>query len=253
MGRSGTGRAPARGAAPGTLRRPPRGWRRPSDLLLAGFGAHSGHRRCRRRLSPRLDGGSNEPDTGQGNHDSTSGAWHSPTGTGGRSAGYTIEVHDPPADRAPLARRSRRGGRFARLPQQAPPATRPVPPLTEKLGVNPAIATGVLPNGLRYYIRANKTPEHRAELRLVVNAGSILEDDTQRGFAHLVEHMAFEGTQHFPRATVIGFMQSLGMGFGPHLNAETTFDDTTYQLQVPTDQPGVLDRSIGFCEIGRTT
>jgi zinc protease len=128
--------------------------------------------------------------------------------------------------------------------QQAPPTTRPAPPLTEKLGVDPAIATGVLPNGLRYYVRANKTPEHRAELRLVVNAGSILEDDNQRGFAHLVEHMAFEGTQHFPRATVIGFMQSLGMGFGPHLNAETTFDDTIYQLQVPTNQPGVLDRSV---------
>jgi zinc protease len=129
---------------------------------------------------------------------------------------------------------------------QAPPAARPVPPLGQKLGVDPAIATGVLPNGLRYYVRANKTPERRAELRLVVNAGSVLEDDNQRGLAHLVEHMAFEGTRHFPRAMVVGFMQSLGMGFGPHLNAETTFDDTIYQLQVPTDQPGVLDRAVAI-------
>jgi zinc protease len=129
---------------------------------------------------------------------------------------------------------------------QAPPAARPVAPLAQKLGVDPAIATGVLPNGLRYYVRANRTPEHRAELRLVVNVGSVLEDDNQRGFAHLVEHMAFEGTRRFPRAMVVGFMQSLGMGFGPHLNAETTFDDTMYQLQVPTDQPGVLDRSLAI-------
>ena len=119
-----------------------------------------------------------------------------------------------------------------------------LPPLSQKLGVDPAIATGVLPNGLRYYVRANNTPEHRAELRLVVNAGSVLEDDTQRGFAHVVEHMAFEGTTHYPRATVIGFMQSLGMGFGPHLNAETTFDNTIYQLQVPTDKPGALFRAL---------
>ncbi len=96
----------------------------------------------------------------------------------------------------------------------------PVPPLSQKLGVDPAIATGVLPNGLRYYVRANKTPEHRAELRLVVNAGSVLEEDSQRGFAHLVEHMAFEGTRNFPRAAVTAFMQSLGMGIGAHLNAD---------------------------------
>jgi zinc protease len=129
-------------------------------------------------------------------------------------------------------------------PSASPPATPALPPLTQKLGVDPAIATGVLPNGLRYYVRTNNTPEHRAELRLVVNAGSVLEDDNQRGFAHVVEHMAFEGTAHYPRASVIGFMQSLGMGFGPHLNAETTFDNTVYQLQVPTDRPGALNRAL---------
>ena len=127
--------------------------------------------------------------------------------------------------------------------QQAPMRLA-APPLTQKLGVDPAIATGLLPNGLRYYVRANKTPEHRAELRLVVNVGSVQEEDAQRGYAHIVEHMAFEGTRRFPRETVIGFVQSLGMGFGPHLNAETTFDDTTYILQVPTDRPGVLERSL---------
>jgi zinc protease len=128
--------------------------------------------------------------------------------------------------------------------RQAPSAGRPVPPLTQKLGVDPAIATGVLPNGLRYYVRANKTPEHRAELRLVVNAGSVLEDDSQRGYAHLVEHMTFEGTRNFPRAAVTAFMQSLGMGIGAHLNATTTFDDTVYQLQVPTDRGTAVTTSL---------
>ena len=96
---------------------------------------------------------------------------------------------------------------FLAAHQAAAQSPAALPPLSQKLGVDPAIATGVLPNGLRYYVRANNTPEHRAELRLVVTAGSVLEDDTQRGFAHVVEHMAFEGTTHYPRATVIGFMQ----------------------------------------------
>src|SRR5215469_16215531 len=130
--------------------------------------------------------------------------------------------------------------------QQAPNRSDAVPPLSQKFGIDPAITTGVLPNGLRYYVRANHTPEHRVEMRLVVNAGSVLEDDNQRGYAHLVEHMAFEGTRHFPRANITAFVQSLGMGFGPHLNAATTFDDTVYQLQVPTDRGPVITPALGI-------
>ncbi|HEU6451579.1 MAG TPA: insulinase family protein, partial [Gemmatimonadaceae bacterium] len=68
---------------------------------------------------------------------------------------------------------------------------------------DPALTVGTLPNGMRYYLRANRTPAHRAELRLVVNAGSVLEDEDQQGFAHFLEHMAFNGTTHFPRHTLI--------------------------------------------------
>src|SRR3984893_17458971 len=117
-------------------------------------------------------------------------------------------------------------------------------PLSQTIAVDPLITVGTLPNGLRYYIRANRQPQARAELRLVVNAGSVLEDDDQRGLAHFVEHMSFNGTLHFPNMEVAGFMQSLGMRFGAHVNAHTSFDETVYELQVPTNNPAVIDRSL---------
>jgi zinc protease len=121
-------------------------------------------------------------------------------------------------------------------------------PLSQAVPVDPLITVGTLPNGLRYYIRANRQPRARAELRLVVNAGSVLEDDDQRGLAHFVEHMSFNGTVHFPQQAVAGFMQSLGMRFGAHVNAHTSFDETVYELQVPTDNPVVMDRSLLILE-----
>jgi zinc protease len=121
-------------------------------------------------------------------------------------------------------------------------------PLTQAVPVDPRITVGTLPNGLRYYIRANKRPEGRAELRLAVNAGSILEDDDQRGLAHFVEHMAFNGTKNFPKQDVVAFLQSTGMRFGAHINANTSFDQTIYQLQIPTDNPSVIDRSFLIME-----
>jgi zinc protease len=116
-------------------------------------------------------------------------------------------------------------------------------PLTQAVPVDPRITTGILPNGLRYYIRANKAPQNRAELRLAVNAGSILEDNDQRGLAHMVEHMAFNGTTHFPGNDIIAFMQAIGMRFGAHVNAHTGFDETVYQLQIPTENPRIIDRA----------
>jgi zinc protease len=121
-------------------------------------------------------------------------------------------------------------------------------PLTADVPVDPRITTGTLPNGLRYYIRANKSPRNRAELRLVVNAGSLLEDEGQRGLAHFVEHMAFNGTSHFPKQDVVAFMQAIGMRFGAHVNAHTSFDETVYQLQIPTDNPLIIDRSLLIME-----
>src|SRR5262245_3790825 len=113
-------------------------------------------------------------------------------------------------------------------------------PLTAPVPVDPRITVGTLSNGMRYYIRANKRPEGRAELRLVVNAGSVLEEDDQRGLAHFVEHMAFNGTKNFPKQDIVTFVESIGMRFGNDLNASTSFDETKYILQVPTDRVDVL-------------
>ncbi|MEO8070283.1 MAG: insulinase family protein, partial [Acidobacteriota bacterium] len=129
------------------------------------------------------------------------------------------------------------------------PSTSPQPaPLSATIPVDPQVTTGRFANGLRYYIRANKRPEDRAELRLVVNAGSILEEDDQRGLAHFVEHMAFNGTRNFPKQDIVSFIESIGMKFGADLNASTSFDETVYKLQVPTDKPEVLDKAMLILE-----
>ena len=120
--------------------------------------------------------------------------------------------------------------------------------LTDNMPVDPQITMGKFENGLRYYIRANKKPEKRAELRLVIKAGSILEDDDQQGLAHLVEHMAFNGTKNFPKNKTIEFMESLGMRFGADVNAYTSFDETVYMLTVPTDKPEMMDKAMLILE-----
>jgi zinc protease len=120
--------------------------------------------------------------------------------------------------------------------------------LAQRMPVDPQITIGEFPNGLRYYIKANKLPEKRAELRLVVKAGSVLEDDDQQGLAHFLEHMAFNGTRNFPKQEVVSFIESLGMRFGAHVNAYTSFDETVYMLQVPTDKPETLDRAFLILE-----
>src|SRR5439155_11949821 len=116
--------------------------------------------------------------------------------------------------------------------------------LSQSMPVDPDVLVGRLPNGLRYYVRANAKPAHRAELRLVVKAGSVLEDDDQQGLAHFVEHMAFEGSRHFPGRSLIDFLSGLGLSIGPDANAATSYDNTQYTLRVPTDVPGVLDRAL---------
>lgn len=114
---------------------------------------------------------------------------------------------------------------------------------TEKLPVNPDVTIGTLKNGIRYYILQNKKPEKRAELRLVVNAGSVLENDDQKGLAHFVEHMAFNGTNHFKKNELINYLESIGVKFGPELNAFTSFDETVYMLQVPTDSQAIMQKA----------
>jgi len=106
---------------------------------------------------------------------------------------------------------------------------------------DPNWTAGVLPNGLRYFIRPNAKPENRLELRLVVNAGSVLEDADQQGLAHYLEHMAFNGTENFEKNEMVKFLESLGVGFGPDLNAYTSFDETVYMLRLPTEDPAVVE------------
>ncbi len=113
--------------------------------------------------------------------------------------------------------------------------------LTVKIPVSDKVKIGTLPNGLKYYIRYNAKPEHKVELRLAVNAGSILEDDDQQGLAHFMEHMNFNGLKHFPGNELVHYLQSIGVGFGNDLNAFTGFDQTVYILPVPTDEAKKID------------
>ena len=116
--------------------------------------------------------------------------------------------------------------------------------LADKMPLDPEAVVGKLPNGLTYYVRPNPKPTHRVELRLVVKAGSALEDDDQQGLAHFVEHMLFEGTKHFPGKGIEDFLTSMGLSIGADANADTSFDETEYQIGVPTDVPGVLDHAL---------
>ena len=108
---------------------------------------------------------------------------------------------------------------------------------------DPLVRTGTLDNGLRWFVRENSEPENRAALRLVVNAGSVLEDDDQRGLAHFLEHMAFNGTENFEKQELVDYLESIGMEFGPEINAYTSFDETVYMLQIPLDDPEIVDNA----------
>ncbi|PID47864.1 MAG: hypothetical protein CR967_02865 [Proteobacteria bacterium] len=96
-----------------------------------------------------------------------------------------------------------------------------------------SLIEGELKNGFKYTIKKNEKPENMASFRLLVRVGSLEEDEDQSGIAHLVEHLAFNGTGHFEKNSLIDFLESLGVDFGSHLNASTGFDKTIYQLQIP--------------------
>lgn len=103
-----------------------------------------------------------------------------------------------------------------------------------------SIQKGTLANGLTYYIKKNAKPEKRMELRLVVKAGAINEDADQNGIAHFVEHMLFNGTEHFPKNDLVHYLEKIGVRFGADLNAYTAYDQTVYQLPIPTDKPELI-------------
>lgn len=120
--------------------------------------------------------------------------------------------------------------------------------LNQKLPTDPNVKIGKLDNGLTYYIRHNPKPEKKVDLRLVLNAGSILETDNQVGLAHFMEHMVFNGTKTFPKNELIDYLQSIGVKFGQHLNAYTSFDETVYFLPIPADDPVKLDKGFKILE-----
>lgn len=136
----------------------------------------------------------------------------------------------------------------------ADPAVRsaPISPQTISLEavlpIDPAVTLGTLQNGLTYYVRHNDKPENRAELWLVVNAGSLQEDQDQLGLAHFLEHMAFNGTEHFEKHDLVDYLERIGMRFGPDVNAFTSFDETVYTLRIPTDDPEIIQTALQILE-----
>jgi zinc protease len=120
--------------------------------------------------------------------------------------------------------------------------------LGTKMPIDPNVKIGKLANGLTYYIRKNVKPERKVELRLVVNAGSILEDDDQQGLAHFIEHMAFNGSKNFKKNDIVSFLQSIGVEFGADLNAYTSFDETVYILPIPTEKKENVEKGFQILE-----
>lgn len=128
------------------------------------------------------------------------------------------------------------------------PSVEPPMELTDNIPLDPNLVYGQFENGLTYYIKSNARPEKRVELRLVVNAGSVLENESQRGLAHFVEHMCFNGTENFAKQELIDYLESIGIQFGPDINAYTAFDETVYMLQIPTDSLSQLETAFQILE-----
>lgn len=131
---------------------------------------------------------------------------------------------------------------------EAAPTKEVVRTTGEDIPFDPETRVGKLENGLTYYIRQNKKPENFAELRLAINAGSLLEDEDQLGLAHFLEHMCFNGTKNFPKSELVDYLEGIGTKFGAHLNAYTSFDETVYMLKIPTDDPEKFDKGLQILE-----
>src|SRR5215207_10971364 len=127
---------------------------------------------------------------------------------------------------------------------QAPRAVSAALSLQDKIPFDSSVRTGTLPNGLTYFIRQNGRPANRVLLRLAVKAGSIDEADDQQGLAHLIEHMAFNGSAHFKPGELISSFESTGTRLGPHVNAYTSFDETVYMLDLPSDKPEIIEKGL---------
>ncbi|MBK1877582.1 M16 family metallopeptidase [Pelagicoccus mobilis] len=120
--------------------------------------------------------------------------------------------------------------------------------LDAPLPLDKNVRIGKLDNGFRYLIRENKKPEGRALLRLVIDVGSLQEEDDEKGIAHFIEHMAFNGTKNFEKHEIIDFLEGVGMRFGSHLNASTSFNETIYKLEIPLDDPETIEKGFLILE-----
>jgi zinc protease len=145
------------------------------------------------------------------------------------------------------------GGASAQVNRRRTPSPKNKPGMADMairpanvLPVDAAVLIGRLPNGLTYYIRHNEQPQNRAELYLVNKAGSVLGTDAQQGLAHFTEHMAFNGTRDFPKNELVNYLQKSGVKFGADLNAYTSFDETVYQLPLPTDSAAVFEKGFNI-------
>ncbi len=114
----------------------------------------------------------------------------------------------------------------------------------KQLVMDPAIKQGKLNNGMSYLIRENSEPKNRIQLRLIVETGSCMEDEDQKGLAHFIEHLCFNGTENFEKSAIVDYFESIGMQFGPEVNAETNFEHTVYMLELPADNPEMLKTSL---------
>src|SRR6266513_2622743 len=141
---------------------------------------------------------------------------------------------------APLAAIAAAAACATSLLAQAQPSTNP----QDVIPFDAAVRTATLPNGVKVFIRHNEQPAKRVSLRLAVKAGSVNEADDQQGLAHLIEHMAFNGTEHFKAGELVSFFESIGAQLGPHLNAYTSFDETVYMFDVPSDKPEVVQKAL---------
>src|SRR5690606_4369144 len=116
--------------------------------------------------------------------------------------------------------------------------------LNQKLPFDNEVVTGKLKNGFTYFIRKNAEPKGRVTMYLAMKAGSILENEKQLGLAHFLEHMNFNGLKHFPKNELVNYLQKAGVRFGSDLNAYTGFDQTVYQLPIPSDDPELLKNGL---------
>src|SRR5262245_55924754 len=125
---------------------------------------------------------------------------------------------------------------------QAPARTQLKP--NDVIPFDAATHTATLPNGLKYFVRQNGRPEKRVSLRLAVKSGSLEEADDQQGLAHFIEHMAFNGSAHFKPGALVSTFESIGARLGPHVNAYTSFDETVYMLDLPSDKAEIVDKGL---------